>query len=124
MALSATFTASLSFSGSPLSAPDGMNIANAPYTISSPLYIKDLVLVPITTGILIPLGQVTTPGFAVFYNADPTNFIRISLNVASNYFLKILPGRMDFCNLDPSMTPYMISDTAPCFMQYLICNGG
>ncbi len=124
MSISATFTASLSFSGAPLSAADGMNIANAPYTVSSPIYIKDLVLVPITTGVLIPLGQVTTPGFAVFYNADSTNFIRISLNVASNYFLKILPGRMNFCTLDPGMTPYMIADTAACFMQYYIANGG
>lgn len=105
-------------------AADGMNITNITYSLSSAVQIKDTVLVPITTGVLVPLGQVTTPGWAVFFNGDPTNFIRISLAIASGYFLKILPLRMNFCTLDPGVTPYMIADTAPCLMQYYILNGG
>lgn len=125
MANEITFTASLSVSKiPPMASPDSMNIANAPYNLSSGLYVKQVVLVPITTAVLIPLGQVTTPGWAVFYNSDSTNFIRISLAIASQYFLKILPGRMNFCTLDPGVTPYMIADTAACLMQYMILNGG
>ena len=125
MANEITFTASLSVAKiPPFSSAEGMNIANAPYSLSSGLYVKNVVTVPITTGVLVPLNQVTTPGWAVFYNSDSTNFIRLSLAVASNYFAKILPGRMIFMTLDPSATPYMIADTATCEMQYLIFNGG
>lgn len=125
MANELSWTASLSVAKiPPMSSPDGMNIANAPYNLSSGIYVKEIVLVPITTAVVVPLGQVTTPGWAVFYNADPTNFIRLSLAISSQYFAKILPGRMIFMTLDPSATPYMISDTAACLMQYMILNGG
>lgn len=120
-----TFTGSLLVSKvPPLSSPDGMNIANAIFALSSGIYIKDLVLVPITTAIAVPLGQVTTPGFAVFYNADPTNYIQLLLTSTTGVFKRILPGRMVFDTLDPGMTPFMLANVAPCLMQYMILNGG
>jgi hypothetical protein len=68
----------------------------------------------------IPLGDVTTPGWAVFQNLDDTNFIEIGLDVGGfQPFIKLEPGYQCVVPLGTS-APYARADTAAADLFYII----
>lgn len=70
----------------------------------------------------IPLGDVTAPGWAIFVNRDPTNFIELRVGTAGAKFGKMLPGEFAILRLGAgAQAPYAIADTSPCMMEYIIC---
>lgn len=124
MANEITFTASLSVSKiPPMSSADGMNNSNNTYSLSSGLQAKGVILAG-TSATVIPLEQVTTPGWAAFYNSDSTNYVSIQDGSGGTEFLRILPGRYNYCTLGPAVVPYAKANTASCYLQYYILNGG
>ncbi len=74
-----------------------------------------------TTTTAIPLGQVTSPGLAVFFNMDATNYIQLQVSNGGAVLARLVAGGPPaFIPLDPGMTPYAIANTAPCYLDYLI----
>ena len=67
------------------------------------------------------LGDLVTPGIAVFQNLDDTNFLEIGLDVAAVFvpFAKIKPGEQFFIRLSTS-APFALADTADVELFYII----
>jgi hypothetical protein len=74
----------------------------------------------VAPGEALDLGDVTTPGFTIFKNLDPTNFVLIGKLVTGNFedLLKVNPGEVQLCRL--STAPYALADTAPVSLLYVI----
>jgi hypothetical protein len=89
------------------------------FTMTSNYYSKGTILVA-TGGTAIPLGQVTTPHWAIFKNLDPTNFIRLANGSGGAKLPKMLAGEPALFPLDDTSTPYAFADTASCLMAFLI----
>lgn len=76
----------------------------------------------------IPLGDVTAPGYALFVNRDPTNFINLKVATGGAIFAKLTPdadsdgkGGMALLRLGSgAQAPYAIADTATCQMDVFI----
>lgn len=70
----------------------------------------------------VPLGECTSPGWAMFINRDSTNFITLKVATGGAVFAKLLPG--EFCLLrlgSGAQAPYAIADTAASQLEYLLC---
>ena len=67
------------------------------------------------------LGDVVTPGFAVFSNLDSTNFVEIGIDVAATFhsFGKLKPGEQATIRLS-TLAPFARADTAPVDLFYII----
>jgi hypothetical protein len=69
----------------------------------------------------INLAECTSPGWAFFKNADPTNFINLRVATGGAIFAKLLPGEICVIRLGSgAQAPYAISDSAACMLHYLI----
>lgn len=69
----------------------------------------------------IVLGEVTSPGWAIFINRDTTNFIELRVATGGAKFAKLLPG--EFCLLRlgaGAQVPFAIADTSACLMDYIL----
>ena len=64
------------------------------------------------------LGDVTTPGFAVFQNLDDTNYVEIGTG-SFTAFLKLKPGEFAMCRLSTA-APTAQADTAAVDLFYII----
>lgn len=91
-------------------------------SITSKKYTK----VKFTVGITeeaIPLGEATSPGWALFINRDPTNFIELRVATSGAKFAKLKPNEFAFLRLGSgAQVPYAIADTDVCQMEYLLFN--
>ena len=66
------------------------------------------------------LGDVATPGFAVFKNLDDTNFVEIGVGTGPFVpFLKLKPGEQCMCRLGTT-APRAQADTAAVDLFYII----
>lgn len=91
-------------------------------SISSKKYTKLKMTVGITEEV-IPLGEATAPGWAMFINRDPTNFIELRVATSGAKFAKLKPGEFALLRLGSgAQVPYAIADTDVCQMEYLIFN--
>lgn len=71
----------------------------------------------------ITLGEVTTPGWALFINRDETNFINLKVATAGAIFAKLKPGEFALLRLGSgAQVPYAISDTAACQLEFFLIN--
>lgn len=73
-----------------------------------------------TIGIIqeaLALGDVATPGWAVFQNLDDTNFVEIG--ISGSMFMKLKPAEKCMCRLT-TVAPFAIADTAPVELFYVI----
>lgn len=71
----------------------------------------------------IPLGEVSSLGWAFFVNCDPSNYIEIrSATGSGNDIIKVLPSRSagPFHFGSDVTAPYAVAPTAACLMDYLI----
>lgn len=69
----------------------------------------------------IVLGEVTSPGWALFVNRDDTNFIELRVATGGAKFAKLKPGETCLLRLGSgAQAPYAIADTAECLMEYWI----
>ena len=73
-----------------------------------------------TSAQAIPLGQVTQPHWAVFYNLDPTNYIQLQNGASGAVFGRLIAGDITpFC-LDPTCVPFTVANTGACLLEYAI----
>lgn len=69
----------------------------------------------------INLGEVTSLGYALFVNRDPTNYLELRVATGGVKFAKLRPGKFAFFEFGSGITaPFAIADTAPCQLEYLI----
>ena len=69
--------------------------------------------------------DVTSLGWAMFKNLDPTNYLEIRMATgASNDHIRIPPGKTagPFWFGSDVTAPYAIANTAVCMLEYLICS--
>lgn len=59
-------------------------------------------------------------GYALFYNADDTNFVKIG-RVTTSYFMRLAAGQIALLPLESTLTQlFMIADTAACDVEMYI----
>lgn len=69
------------------------------------------------------LGEVATPGYAIFANRDLTNFVEIRVGTAGAKMVKLKAGEKACFRFGTGATaPYAIADTAPVQLEYFIVN--
>lgn len=69
----------------------------------------------------VPLGECTSPGWAIFVNRDATNFISLRVATGGAAFAKMLPGEPAMLRLGSgAQAPYAIADTGACQMEYFL----
>jgi len=120
MASEITLTASLSYYKSTVMASAvARALSNVTFNQTGSGYIEGTLSVT-TSAIAIPLGGVTAPHWAFFYNLDATNFIRIMNGSGGAKVPKLRAGECAFFPWDDTATPYAQADTSPCLMEYLI----
>lgn len=128
MANEITLTASLSmYKPAIMSAAVARNIANIQYSMSGSRYTEGTVLASSTVANAIPLGPVTSLGWAVFFNADTVNAIQVynhnsDSGVASFPVLQIPPQGFNILSLYSGLVPYVLALSAPSVLEYLICS--
>lgn len=60
------------------------------------------------------------PGYAFFYNADATNYVRIGFATTA-YFMRLGPGQSAILPLDAAITQlFMIANAAACKVEFFI----
>jgi hypothetical protein len=99
-----------------------LGLANATFDVSTKKFIHHKMAVG-TSEEAIPLGEVTSLGWAIFKNLDDENYLEIrSATGAGNDIIKLPPlssaGPFHFGS-DVS-APFAIANTAACQMEYLI----
>jgi hypothetical protein len=120
MANEISLTASLSaFKAAVMQAALGLSVSNLPFTMTGNFEVQGIVSIG-TSATAIPLGQVTTPHWAVFINKDTTNYVTLANGASGAVFARLLAGEPAFVPLDPTMVPYGTANTAPVIIQYLI----
>jgi len=69
----------------------------------------------------VPLGESTSPGWAMFINRDGTNFVSIKVATSGAIFAKLLPGEFALLRLGSgAQAPFWIADTAACQCEVFI----
>lgn len=69
----------------------------------------------------IVLGEITSPGWAIFINRDLTNFINLKVATGGAIFAKLLPGEFALLRLGSgAQAPFAIADTGACQLESLI----
>ena len=70
----------------------------------------------------VELGEITSPGYAVFINRDATNFIELRVSTGGAKFAKLKPnGGFAIVYLGSgAQVPYAIADTAACQMEVFV----
>lgn len=74
-----------------------------------------------TTEEALDLGDVTTPGLAIFENLDDTNYVEVGSYVGGTFypFMKLKPGEKFICRLGV-LAPYAKANTAAIELDYRI----
>lgn len=78
----------------------------------------------------IQLGEVTSPGYAIFINLDPTNWVDLKVATGGAICSRLDPdtdsngkGGLHLSKLGSGMqAPFAIAGTAPCRIRILICS--
>lgn len=71
----------------------------------------------------IVLGEVTTPGWALFVNKDLTNYIKLLVGTGGAEFARLLPGESARLRLGAgAQVPYGQANGSACQLDYLIIN--
>lgn len=105
--------------GSGLSSPIGQSAAGT-FTMTGNNFVENIFSVP-TSQTAIPMGSVTAPHWAFFWNLDATNFVTIRGLTSGTDNIKLLAGEFALVPLNPSQSaPFALADTAPVKLRYLI----
>ena len=106
-----------------------LNVSNNPGQLSfSPATSQSsgsVFTVPTTaSGVVIPLGSITVPGYFSVTNLDLTNYVQLLVAVSGAPFCKLLPGKTATFQFDPTLTaPAWVAHTGACKVSFLLCDG-
>lgn len=92
------------------------------FSITGINYAGGTMAVPTTSGgTIIPLGSVTSLGWAMFKNNDSTNYVDILVTTSGTDILRLYPGEVALFRFGSGVTaPAAIAHTATVLLQYLI----
>lgn len=92
------------------------------FTITGINYAGGTMAVPTTSGgTVIPLGSVTTLGWAMLKNNDATNYVDVLVAVSGTDILRLYPGEVALFRFGSGISaPAAIAHTATVLLQYLI----
>jgi hypothetical protein len=65
------------------------------------------------------LGDLTTPGYALIYNRDSTNFVSVRSGTGADNLVKVPAGGIALFMIEAS-APFVIADTASCQIEMLL----
>lgn len=127
MASEVTISASLTFDDL-ISDPDLVSLSELVVTLGSAKYIKHTQTIGITEEAIV-LGEITAPGWSIFKNMDPTNYVDIKVATAGAIFARLdaatsaaTKGGIALLKLGSgAQAPFAIANSAPCKIVYLIC---
>ncbi len=66
------------------------------------------------------LGEVTVGGFLLMVNRDATNYVKVRSGSGLADLVRLKPGEPALFRVDSGATPYVIADTAPCDVEYVL----
>ena len=100
----------------------GLSIFNTLFSITGKNYTYGTMSVPTTSGgTAIPIANLSSLGWAIFKNNDPTNYVQLMSAVSGTVFPKLFPGEIALFRFDSSVTaPAAIAHTASVLLEYLI----
>jgi hypothetical protein len=86
----------------------------------------------VLAGVPVVLGPVTLPHWSMWTNLDSTNYIQIFAAATISYsnlsfiaytpFARLLAGENALLPLEPNSTYYVLANTAPCYLEWIILN--
>jgi hypothetical protein len=87
------------------------------------LLVRNVQTIPFASHAALDLGDVATPGWAVFKNLSTTDFVQVGIDVGATFypFLTLEPGEQMPCHLGTT-APYALADTATVDLFYIIYN--
>ena len=101
-------------------ASETLSISDLIASVATKKYIKGKQAIG-TSEEAITLGEVTSPGWAIFINRDETNFINLKVATGGAIFAKLKAGEFAILRLGSgAQAPYAIADTAACQLEYFI----
>lgn len=126
MANELTMSASLDYEDSRFQT-DGLSLERVIKTVSSKKKIRHTQSIGITEE-AIALGEITSPGYAIFRNLDTINFVNLKVATGGAIFARLDPdtnsdGKGGFAILklgSGAQVPFAIADTAACDIEYII----
>lgn len=86
--------------------------------VAGTAYLRNVQSVGTTTEALL-LGDVGTPGYCLFHNLDPTNFITVAPNNTDAPTVKLAPGDWALFRF-AAAAPFVKADTASCQLEYFL----
>lgn len=106
---------------------DGLSVEQIIKTVSSKKKVRHTQSIG-TSEEAIALGEITSPGYAIFRNLDPTNFVNLKVATGGAIFARLDPdtnadgkGGVALLRLGSgAQAPYAAADTASCDIEYII----
>jgi hypothetical protein len=120
MADEVTLTASLKYDDGDFDEAPELAVAGELFSVTTKKFVKSRMTVT-TAELAIPLGNLTTLGWAAFKNLNATNFVEIRTGTGGTKMIKIPVGGLVIFYFGSGVTaPFIIADTASCDVAYLI----
>jgi len=100
---------------------DGMSVTAMLDDMSGSLISKGTILA-LTSATLVPLNGITACGYSAWHNTDSTNFVTIRNGSTGADLARVRPGKYAFFELIAGAAPYLVADTASCYVQFFIAS--
>jgi hypothetical protein len=99
-----------------------LSILGSQFNITGKEYAAGMIAVPTTAGgTAIPVGNLANLGWAMFKNADATNYIQLLSAVSGTVFAKLFPGEICLLRFNTTITaPAALANTLAAQLEYLI----
>jgi hypothetical protein len=122
MANEVTLTASLSvFKSSVMSAAKGVSVTGMTDNMAGSCISDGSILVA-TSATAIPLGSITSCGWCALHNTDSTNYVTLQNGGGGTPTVYVGPGKYAFFTLPPTAVPYLLANTAACYVEFFIAS--
>ncbi len=122
MANEVTLNASLAYEDT-VDELEALAVANFMATVGTTKFIDNKQSIGTSEEAII-LGEVTTPGWSIFINRDPTNYIELRVSTGGAKFATLHAGggfAIVFLG-SGAQVPFAIANTLACLMRYRICS--
>jgi hypothetical protein len=97
----------------------GRSVTSDEFNQTASPYIESSVSVA-TSATAIPLGGVTSCGWAYFRNMDPTNYLTIRNGAGGADLAQLYPGESAWLPLITTCVPYAVANAGACLLEYMI----
>lgn len=99
---------------------DGLDIVDFKVTLTSQKFAHIIQSVGTSEEAMI-LGEVTSLGFCIFKNLDPTNYVEVRTGTGGTKIVLVSAGSVAMFAFGSGITaPFLIANTATCRVEYLL----